>query len=97
VERDTDEYGYDTKRQVWVYNQNLSIADALSLTDLDYDIFLKENADIFRLWKGALSHEQLCKIDLNTRFKYIKEVNKQIKERNEANKSKPNTMTIRKR
>lgn len=79
-----------------MYNQNLSIADALGITDLDYIIFLKENAVIFEFWKGALTHEQLCRIDLETRRIYIEELNKQIKDKNRRKQAEANAFKWRK-
>ena len=63
------------------YNENLSLVDAIELTDLDYDKFLKENAVFFECWNGALNHEQLCRISIYVRYKYIDELNEFIKEK----------------
>ena len=35
----------------------------------------------FEYWKGALTHTELCKMDIMTRYKYIEELNKFLREK----------------
>ena len=56
---------------------------AILLTDLDYDIFIKQNSFIFKAWKGGLTHDQLCRLDLETRFKYWECLEEQLRKEEE--------------
>ena len=49
-------------------------------------MFLEENAVIFECWKGALNHEQLCRLSVHERYKYIEQLNFFIEEKRKKNR-----------
>lgn len=79
--RDVENFGPDTQRRAWAYPVEIEWNQAIGIIDVDYDVFIRDNAFIFEHWKGALSHSELCKMDVMTRYKYIQHLNKFIKEK----------------
>lgn len=69
-----------------MYPEIYQMPDAIAITDLDYEEFIEENSRIFQAWKGALTHTELCRMDIYTRFKYITCLLQQIEERKKQTK-----------
>lgn len=84
--REDEEYGWETKRCTKVYPEVYKLIDAIEWTDINYDEFIEMNAAFFEMWKGALSHSELCKMNILTRYKYFEQMQEYIEKRNKEAK-----------